>query len=898
MSNNRVTNNGGGDMNNFGTMNVVLFDSRNPKSAQNMGGYIYPTLDYALRANRGTWYRITSHDIRKSDLDMLKLAIVSKGVVWGTVKDDKLILVEADFKIGDLGFELKNRIGQPLKRGSITEQVELVKDSSFIYGVLELRLRALHTWGPLYTPQEQYSSEDLVDLASQMSDPNGSKMLKRAGFVTRPFRLTTSRSHFNVRVIPGGTTRDGIFFVSNRIRREMVAKIILPGYASATEKVFKDYILSNHSVDNGLVFGRMLDQDGNPIEGMIKGQIWYIDLPKGVDIVAPEDCIKHEMQYNENLNVAIIGGDPQGLKPLRLDGQTSTNNGQVWDADRARKSLKLAGDKFLARLEDGRVMDLPQISDELIASKFSYDERTFTKMLKFRVRSWQAYGMDYRMSPWMTEQVGKTFVQSLHPDTPNNTRIPVNHGIRAQLMTADMINVRFNLMEEALQDDSPDSKFSVAFNVDPGFIRLYKEQGVTFMVVEDEQYEELVLPNHGFGDLDDFYAFYFGFVMLKPFAGVTIPVLVCISTRNPNTRGEWTAWLVDPEDIPLLKDVNGDEVIPAVFSKKRWPMQLTQAQETGKVTMLELPSATDPSATAEDDRVVAAAYTQKLGQMIIEGSAKGKSIDRALVNRLGFPKDSGIAESLKTDENGPISTIFRIVNEYTDDYEKKLEKFIVGLEVPSFLSNPAIGVVGRPKLMAYCVSLLGRARFAMVETRENMKPMHRELISSLVGVLSEKELEDLEKELDRARFLAGIEAAEGKLLPWIEGGQGMERAHRVLALWLTSLTIPRSRAERDRVTREHAAGNIHVKARVSDQLIFGTGVFDHLLEALVYFGVAHVPYLTHEGEAKRATHIVFNDEDSSWNLTCKVCGREGVKRDRNSVATFWRNNLICGNDHS
>lgn len=298
-------------------------------------------------------------------------------------------------------------------------------------------------------------------------------------------------------------------------------------------------------------------------------------------------------------------------------------------------------------------------------------------------------------------------------------------------------------------------------------------------------------------------------------------------TRNPNARGEYTLWNYKEGDwFPTHTTSKGEVITFPAITKKRWPKQILKALEDGDTTYLKLPTETDPDATLEDDRLAVLNEQQNILSRIL---ASGKGVDAAVANRLGV-------DDIPVNYEGVISRSKTVMAEIITAYIKRVYDFSLTLPIPTYLEE-----LGNNEMTKQAKELLMRSRRAMYNADH-----------------SQYETEQDKKE-------AVKKAQEDILLPSFASTDRVVNARFALALWYACRTTPTS------------------KGKITDQAIFGTDVFDYLLDGLLYLGIAQKP-----GYAS-----VWYMGNHVWMAKCRVCGEEFDGLNIHQLVAYHNADRIC-----
>lgn len=720
-----------------------------------------------------------------------------------------------------------------------------------------------------------FSMSDM-GLAVFTTDSGTGKTVKRLKTVARPFR---SYVHLDrplvIQIVDGGLELDGGFIINPDLLREADNNVDIPGW-HPVQRAGLIRALDHMPVRNARGLGDMVDTDGNVIHYTLKGNGFRGKaevFDPGVDIITTADNLKEEV-YMEG-NGSWFMTEPQGPKPAYEDQQTVVNMPFMLSVPEARKRMKESTTEFISHLTSGGVLSsVEDLSKSEFSKDFAYDSDTFARLLRWHANKWALHGMSYRVSPWLTEQLGKSHMATYGISDHRSLRIPIPGAIRAQVVTESLVQL-------------------AGYNVEvpPGEITWLKQLGVA--VVNDSHWVHQLIDTHGGCDLDDF------FVIRRDGDKAVI-------TRNPNARGEYT------EFDHVIKWWKGSEEARP-FTRKSRPTPILDAIGAGETSYAKLPSEVNPPAPSvvrmyntgdtirdiESMMTVEGSYGQySLALMALNSThltrhpaeqvasedgvdsftqggsaddqrfvtdmadtlltrlvAQNKPVDPLILKRL--PKE--IQELVTVDPDGPIATFKRVMMKAEEDFTKKLREFTQSIEVPHFLE-----VIGKNNLRNQAVSVLRESRRAMWQADKRDLDIREAQERGIT----------IHHPTDKERVIFHFEG----VLNLIEGIEDDHNRHLfVMALWHACLTTPTSRG------------------KVTDQLVFGTKVLDHLLAALVYFGIAEAPYLTDEGHVARTNNVKFQEGYSTWSMTCTVCETTYDGGHIEGVRGFHDHDGVCKN---
>jgi len=99
------------------------------------------------------------------------------------------------------------------------------------------------------------------------------------------------------------------------------------------------------------------------------------------------------------------------------------------------------------------------------------------------------------------------------------------------------------------------------------------------------------------------------------------------------------------------------------------------------------------------------------------------------------------------------------------------------------------------------------------------------------------------------------------------------RAKFLLAFWHACWMVPTS------------------SGKITDQPVFGTCMFQYLLDALIYFGIAHKPFVTNEGHIEQHDLLQFLGQ-GMMEAECMSCG-DVLELKVSNVKHYWKAEGSC-----
>jgi hypothetical protein len=697
-----------------------------------------------------------------------------------------------------------------------------------------------------------------------------SKTIKRAKTLVRPFRVFTRMPELRVLRVSGGAELDGAGIISERIYEEALMNVQL-GYWNPVQRASIIHWLERQRINNCRFVGKLIDvRTGEALNAFGKGNFVVAPTPEGVDIITSDDNLKHEVTGDGHAWALF---EPQGSKDAWEDQQTYVNQGMfMMSIPEARERMKDNAAKALDDLQSGKVMSsVVELAKSDFHKEYAWDDNRFFKELRWNANSIALHGLSYTISPWLTERLGRSWISSLSINDPRKIRIKIPCAVRCQVVSQALVNLA-----------------GIDIEVEAGTLRWCEDLKV--LVANDVDWVDTIIPAHGGCDLDDF------FVARWRMDEGKHRILI---TRSPNTRGEYSFWDFVPGDwYPTHTNRKGETSEFPKLTLKTRPKQILQAVVDGDVIYNDLPSRINPPETGEMRR-----YTRKdclddlLAAMLITGGygqyelavralnslsatkmdklqirsedavdaftqggtpedrefilddrkriidlivASGKEVDVALAGRLGV-------RDLPCTDKGPITKIKAVMQTEVESYEKKLEKFCMSQPTPTWLPE-----LGENAFCAYAAHILRASRRAMF--------------------IADQAAMGLEHE-DRVKIIRG--AQESAWASFFEEYKDrLVRAQFIMSFWYACRTMPT------------------VGGKITDQPVFGTNLFPHAIDALIFFGLAKKPYVDEKGRIMREQLVTYNG-CGFWDVTCRVCGATKEEVDLRALNYFWNKKSVC-----
>jgi len=745
--------------------------------------------------------------------------------------------------------------------------------------------------------------------------PGTLKGPKRWKTVTRRIAIHNWTPNVRVKLLEGkaeldGKELDGAGAVRRSFWEASVSRMQFPFWMPVQAAQLRRTADKTPMFNGRFVGGPFWDIDtGLEIVGTFKGNFAVIDdevmdriAGEGVDLITSRDQLKPEIEGN--MGVWFIA-EPQGPKDAYEDQQSIIHHQFTWSVPEVRSRLETTSDKHLLDLRNSNTL---QSVEKLLAPElnpeWAWDESRFMKMFRWVGSSLKLYFPDVKdielWSPWFAGRLGQSWVSALGMTTAEKwaktARVPIPNAIRAQVVSLSFIT----------------KVCGFDFSVKPGDLRWFSPLKV--FVVTDEDWVNTVIPTHGGCDLDDFFVVRFLEDQVEKDGPWVKRVLI---TRNPLTRGEYSFWNYVPGDhVPGMKDPENDEW--PRYLKKRRPSTLLDAVANGETTIVPLPSADmDPSTADYRERNIYADTRAELLNVLETGDVNVGSVElmtraHSTLTPTQHPKWQHGSEDL-------VDAFVQPTSAGQHDqlaamaYRDKVEGMILasGKAVDAML-HPRLGNEAIPKTEKGPLSQFKNTMLGVIDTHMASVQIIKDLSAEnypewLVDFVTEEHQNNARIIVEHVRSLMGGGFGRSKdqrvmlqneilpVLDQIRADHGELAKHQmVLALWLDLLTW------RTGQTREKP---LRVDGQITDQIIFGTEVYNHWLEAMQFIGVARLPEVSDTGRIVYAKQyaVYQGDEDvagrGTWTLECRNCGvtRDGVAAAK--VLLFIQRGELCVNCH-
>lgn len=826
--------------------------------------------------------------------------IIDKAQVTNLNGDKLFVLIEDEKQEGNLLGKMGLKVSSTSKSSwkdfllaSITE----LRESQFSLGVTEVRTRALSENMGAKLLETMVSTETMVDIVTQPSDPMGGKVLKRLKKLFAP----TVANAFGERslravVLPCSPTTDGMSFISSNLHREMVDGYTAYGHSDRAVAQAK-HKLGKSKTFNGAVIGSIVEIDymtGQEVGTlpMVKGQFRVVNLPEGIDLVVPGDNLKKELMFDPDSSVEpwyCVALNPQGPKKARLDAQALMMIKHLISVSSLRsleeENLRL---DYHYLTTGGSTIDSEESMDV-------FADVTFSQRARFTAEDWQMRGLSLRYSPFLTRQVGnaslatRNFQKSwikfgsgntliermerLHAQTKGRTKaqreeieklekwfkslnVPVPHGARIQHVSADIANIAMSTdggkinLSDVIEEIKSTGHVNMAL---PGRINPHHGKPIYIpklgmVVYSNADYENKIMPTHGGSDADDFYMFF-------PVEDDIVGKNYFMTYRNPIGFGEWSTWeLANPQEWMRdygTRDEEDNFLPPLRITEASRAPEILDAINAGETQHLQLPSELSDWATAVDDREFLTEYSDGLMRRILESD---EGIDRALAHRVNADECIELTGLEMKTHDGLLTKVKAAQSEILAEYGQKVEDLANDPIIPDWLHT-----VGNNNTLHAAGMFLQRMRSVGASAAMEYRDINPNAATSAVHAYSR-------------------EAVERLFLGYTAGSVSESNREKfIVALWYSMLTKPQK------------------NGMLNDSAFFVSDVmYEALVAALEFFGVT--PRLVTNEDGTVTVVDGFEDvdlADITWTLECSSCNDVFFTDNIDTVVRYRTSGAVC-----
>lgn len=611
----------------------------------------------------------------------------------------------------------------------------------------------------------------------------------------------------------------------------------------------------NQKAFNARIYGDFHVIGGDEIDkGSFKGQA-FIDVSDtcdrmGVDIIAPRSALKDEVCGSETFVLLEpqstkwhANGDKQSISnvPALFD----PNDVATWISAMMQEQFEgLCNDKLL---EQWYNLTSPAYSD---AGERRYDDTDLITLTKWNARAWVMSGLRLKDSPWLFQQMAQNLISAIKVRDIRKMRIPMPCAVRCQVISASMASMA-----------------GCDVDIQTGSIRWLAEHEV--LVVHDDDWLEMY-ESHGGMDLDDFFVGYW-----RTINNLRKVVIM----RSPNDYGEYSIFdYVEGDWYPteqlgdnyiLFPEVSGDP--------KLWPKRLSEAIADGEITYVGL-----PSERGEHDPIVPHPYGLKDVYAAMINNANAQSCVGRNVNARGLWATS--MNQHRPVQLAPMESCIDTGAQggHADDI------LAVTDEADSILSL-VVNDPSQPKIDHYTWATRFEKLYGIPFDASRLESGHLTQIHNFREVYAEKFMEMVKEYVNEhvgtscdprihglgARFLGeGYDImlmARRNLMERQQNsgrsatGSDWDSIHRMVVDRIEKLERPTDR--HDLMMGLYSAClkfPARTTGRVSDQLVMNPALFDKLMAALRFYGIAGHLMIDVNGKITRWLQ-------ESWDMECTSC---------------------------
>ncbi len=482
-------------------------------------------------------------------------------------------------------------------------------------------------------------------------------------------------------------------------------------------------------------------------------------------------------------------------------------------------------------------------------------------------------GMKITDSPWLTEQMARNILSVIQTSDSNKMRIPAPCAIRCQVVSQSLASMS-----------------GCDLDIEVGSIRWLPEQDV--LVVHDYDWLEMY-ESHGGMDLDDFFVAYWRLI-----DGERKVVIM----RSPNDYGEYSVFdYVEGDWYPTERVSAGTIEFPPVPTYPGlWPKRLSEAVRDGEIEYLGLPSTRmDPEDSVRRlynrSDVRAALLNNVDSQTCVGANVNARSLDSD-TNRRHRPVqlttmesciDTGAQGGCAEDIDAVTTEAHQIVQAIINDPdEAPIDAYLWETRFARILGTPF-----DPKRIRYDGHMTQIHNFRLRFAEEYME-MVRDFVNNHVAQNLDPRIHEL-----GARYLSRGYDLMTYSRQALVGIQSNNKRRATADDWEAIHTymlreIDKCGAESDR--HDMMLGLLSAchkvpaasTGRVSDQLVMNPALFDPLMAALRYYGIAAHLFINDDGQIERR----FTE---SWELPCTNCDDVGITVNPLEWQSFNARGRIC-----
>lgn len=838
-----------------------------------MGGYRFWVLEAATYCGvNAPWIRMENYDIGRDTPNTLKgllkyLDSRKDEIFVAWVYNHKLSIVLANFSMQDIGYRIAvDEFGNEWSLDVTKAHLRVFMGMAEAYGPIELPQRAHATLSNAEHLKTQIESGPLVDLFA-----NNDKTTKRIKNCGRPFRFIHTLNRPLVIKLVGGVDpkphRDGILAMRRELYELAVDNCELPSYDEVHGEIIRQWAMEQ-PINNFRMEGEaVLDETSDTeiieqlsVDGKMDADTWQLfakakgnaivtDVPPGEDwdLMMSVQCLGFETFGDGGYSMVMV--DPQGVKDAYADAQTVMNHpfmlakGFVDDI-MVQESSKTFHDIAMGE----RYSNIRDLASAEFSTRGGWDERRYEETFRWAITIAAVHGIDYRDSPWAIKQIGQTWVDGLRLKDKRQIRLPLPCAKRAQVLSRTGALYRQGLQLPEL-----------------GHREYTWVPSLGALVVNDDDFDNIVFLLHGDPDQDDFYVNQQRTLTddhVNAGESFNAGEKVMLITRNPNHRGEYSLWHHrDTAEESTWVYETGKHAENQTFpplSRNQWPTDILTAQGLSmptlagncvtlhpKETVIKPLPSEEPNSAAGPDADRAFAWKWRswvLGRLLKEQKA-GRRVDKVIARRVGLGK------RLRGDPTKHMSTQLTVMRGRAKEFRQNI-KALANDTTPADSLTEVVKTFP-DDVREYAAGLLSDSRSIIAEMNEQNRYSGEELDGAAIRNAQTPLFVDALGDIHPAR-----------------------RGAILLSLWYSALTTPTTRGD------------------ISDQPVWGLPtVRDWMMEAYVYYGLTGEPTVTDDGRLTRDEIVRF--DNGVWHCTCTNCSTVKTTSKLKVLAWFHDHGNLC-----
>ena len=803
-----------------------------PNTISNMGGYVYPILE---KMANGRPYQILRTHIPTTDKEDSELASVmlDSDTVYETVDATVLTIVQIegwDESLAEHGWRIRSGPKTPKRVKTLHRPFRLWANPQ----------RSLKV---AIVDDDDYTENELV---VEMEEGTKERLLDGA-FVISPDLYKECLQNLNVMSqVADLETTDGIRNLEMRLQ------------------------FSNIKVFNARIHGKFTYKGLDPedefhwFRGGLKGQAFICADDRcekmKVDIIAPRSAFKADV-FGDDTFVLL---DPQTTKwKVSGDVQSGANVPALYDPDFSAKWIRYL---ILNQFEDLKNDKLMSWWYSMTSPSFySTHERKFgdddlVALTKWNARNWVMSGMKLTDSPWLFEQMVNNIIGTIDSASSLRMKVPIPCAVRAQVISQSLASL---IGIEEFDE------------VETGMIRWSAKYGV--LVVNDLDWLEMY-ESHGGNDLDDF------FVAAWRTMDSARKVIVM---RSPNDFGEYTIFDYVEGDWYPTEELHDDRRLefPTVSTDPAlWPKRLSEAVADGDVEYRGLASSRMEKTTTDCTTF----YSHRDVFAAIENNASSQQSVGANVNARGLwsltmrqHRSLQLAPLETCIDTGTQGGCAEDIEEVIEESKEILQMILdSGLPVDRYYWETRFAPLGyeiEPERLDSSSHLCRIHDFKKHFTKQFLAHA-RQYMAQNVGRNVDENIHRLGAKFlhkgsrivsDARRAIAAARINNG-------GQTNVDDWREIHEDILDCVEeLPTAQEQHDLVLGIYSACLKYptvTTGRISDQIVQNPAMFDKLIGALRYYGIA--AYLRVDQWDR-----IVSEYDNKWEITCEACYRSAWTDD-------------------